>query len=85
MQIEAGRVVRNGLREDLRPVAVADSLRALLIQTGGSVRTVAGGATAGLLVGLLVLAGGVTAAAWIAVAIAVLAILAGAVDYVRTH
>lgn len=48
-------------------------------------RTVAGGAAAGSLIGVLVLELGVTVAAWFALAIASAAIIAGAVDYVRTH
>lgn len=87
LQFEAGRVVRRDSREQSheRPAPNAAALRALHVHPGGSVRTIAGGAAAGLLVGLLVLAGGATAAAWIAIVIAVLAIVAGAVDYVRTH
>lgn len=86
VQLEAGRVVRRDRREQSHegPASNAAALRALLIHTGGSVMTVAGGAAAGLLGGVLVLVLGATAA-WIAIVIAVLAIIAGAVDYVRTH
>lgn len=45
----------------------------------------AGSATAGAAIGALVLGVGLTAAAWIAVAVSVLALVVGAVDYVRTH
>lgn len=48
-------------------------------------RAVTGGAVVGGLVGVLVLAVGATAAAWIAIAVAALAIVAGCVDYVRTN
>lgn len=48
-------------------------------------RAVVGGSAAGVLAGGLVLALGVTAAAAIVVGIAALVIVAGAVDYVRTH
>lgn len=48
-------------------------------------RTVAVGTAAGALAGALVLVLGVTAAAWTAIALAVLATVGGAVDYVRTH
>lgn len=48
-------------------------------------KAIAGGAIAGALFGGVVLAFGVTAVAWIALTLAVLAIVAGAVDYVRTH
>lgn len=44
-----------------------------------------GGAAAGAVIAGVVLALGVTAAAWVAVTLAVLAIAAGAADYVRTH
>ncbi|ABE67296.1 hypothetical protein SEA_PINKYOSHI_39 [Mycobacterium phage PinkYoshi] len=48
-------------------------------------RAIAGGALAGLVIGVLVLAVGATAAAWIALALSVAAIATGAADYVRTH
>ncbi|AOT25149.1 hypothetical protein PBI_TERROR_38 [Mycobacterium phage Terror] len=48
-------------------------------------RAVAGGAMAGLLIGVLVLVLGVNAAAWIALALSATAIAVGAADYVRTH
>ncbi|GFG65787.1 hypothetical protein MKUB_32770 [Mycobacterium kubicae] len=44
-----------------------------------------GGAAAGVMVAAVVLALGVTPAAWFAIGLAVLAIGAGAADYVRTH
>lgn len=48
-------------------------------------RAIAGGAGAGAVIAGLVLALGVTTFAWLALVLAVLAIVAGAVDYVLTH
>lgn len=44
-----------------------------------------GSATAGAAIGALVLGVGITVTAWIAVGVSVLALIVGAVDYVRTH
>ena len=54
-------------------------------QSAGTVLMLVGGALAGVGIGALVLAVGLTAAAWIAVAVSVLVLIVGAVDHVRTH
>ncbi|QFG09992.1 hypothetical protein KDW74_gp38 [Mycobacterium phage Antsirabe] len=44
-----------------------------------------GGLGAGLLIALTILAVGLTVAAWVAIAVALVAIVWGGVDYVRRH
>lgn len=48
-------------------------------------RMVAGGAFVGLLAGLLIATFGIAVAAWFAIMVAVVAIVAGVIDYVSTH
>ncbi|ORV97413.1 hypothetical protein AWC13_16500 [Mycobacterium kubicae] len=72
-------------KPDAWPAAIAIALCSLLIRAGGLMAPILGGAAAGVMVAAVVLALGVTPAAWFAIGLAVLAIGAGAADYVRTH
>lgn len=86
MQSAGARVVRRDRRRaDQRPAAITVALRALLIRSAGTVLMFIGSATAGAAIGALVLGVGITVTAWIAVGVSVLALIVGAVDYVRTH
>ena len=48
-------------------------------------RAIVGGGAAGAAIAVLILTVGITAAAWIAIVLAVAAIVLGCVDYVRSH
>ena len=87
LRSRARRLVRRNRREQShpRPAPITPALRALLFQSAGTVLMLVGGALAGVGIGALVLAVGLTAAAWIAVAVSVLVLIVGAVDHVRTH
>lgn len=86
LQLEARRVVRRDRREQPHegPADNAAALLALHLQSG-AVRSLLCGAGAGALVAALIIAAGPTATAWFAIALAAALIVAGAIDYVRSH
>lgn len=76
---------RGGQGSNARPASQPTALRSVLILAGTAVKSTLGGAVVGAIIGGLILAVGVTAAAWIASALAGVAIVVGAIDWVRTH
>lgn len=67
------------------PASRPSALRALLILAGAAVKSALGGAVVGGLLAGLVLLVGVAATVAIVLTIAGVAIVGGAIDYVRTH